>query len=80
MTRVPNRRACDCVSVFAARTIQYGIGQRHLIGNAPGVSSRSRRTPRTSLVGALLSVAVFVPLLFITYEALALVEHTLGLS
>ena len=65
-------------SFFAARTIQQGIGHRHLIGNAPGASLRSKWTPRTAPLTALLTVAMFVPLLFVTYEALALVEHALG--
>jgi hypothetical protein len=67
------------VSFFAARTIQQGIDHRHLIGNAPvGAPLRSKWTPRTALLTALLTVAMFVPLLFVTYEALALVEHGLG--
>lgn len=66
------------VSFFAARTIQHGIGHRHLVGNASGASLRAEWTPRTALVAALLTVAMFVPLLLVTYYALALVEHILG--
>jgi hypothetical protein len=65
-------------SFFAARTIQRAIGHRQLIANAPGASLRSKWTPTSALLKALLTVAIFVPLLFVTYEVLALVEHALG--
>jgi hypothetical protein len=66
------------VSFLAARTIQQRIGHGHLIGNAPGHSLRPQWAPRTAVLTALLTVAVFVPLLVVTYYALALVEHVLG--
>jgi hypothetical protein len=65
-------------SFFVARTIQRGIVHRHLIGNAPGASLRSNWTPRTALLTALLTVALFVPGLFLMYEGVALVRHALG--
>ena len=65
-------------SFFAARTIQHAVDHGHLIGNVPGASLRSKWTPTTALLTALLTVAIFVPLLLVTYEALALVEHALG--
>lgn len=66
------------VSFVVARTIQQGIGHGQLIGNATGASLRSKWTPRTALLTALLTVAMFVPLLFVAYVAIALVRHALG--
>lgn len=66
------------VSFIAARMVQQGIGHRRLIGNAAGHSLRSQWTPRTAALTVLLTGAIFVPLLLVTYYALALVEHLLG--
>jgi hypothetical protein len=65
-------------SFFAARTIEHAIGHRQFVANAPGASLRSKWTPTSILLTALLTMAIFVPLLFVTYEVLALVEHALG--
>lgn len=65
-------------SYVAARTTLQHVGHRQLIGTTPGARVPSKRAPRTALLTAVLTVAIFVPLLFVTYEVLALAEHALG--
>jgi hypothetical protein len=66
------------VSFVVARTIQHGIRQRQPIGNGHGSSSPSKRTTIGALTMTSLTVAVFVPLLFVAYVAIGLVRHALG--
>jgi Fe2+ transport system protein B len=67
-----------CVSVVVSRTIQHGIDRRQLVENSYRSPSPSERSAKAGLMAALLTVAVFVPLLFVAYLAIALVRHVLG--
>jgi hypothetical protein len=66
------------VSFVVARTIQHGIGERQPIGNDHGSSSPSKRTAIGALTRTSLSVAVFVPLLFVAYVVIGFLRHVLG--
>jgi len=66
------------VSFLVARTVRYGIGHGRLIGNDNGSSSPSRRTAIGTLMTISLTLAVFVPMWFVSYVAIALVGHALG--
>jgi hypothetical protein len=66
------------VSYGVARTIRHGVGQRQLVGSGHRSSWPSERTATGALKTASLTVAVFVPLLYVAYVAIALVRHALG--
>ena len=66
------------VSFVVARTIQSGVGQRQLVGSERGSASPPRRTANGVLMTTCLTVAVFVPLLFVAYVTIGLVRHALG--
>jgi len=59
------------VSFVVARTIRHGIGHRQLPGTERGPSLPTNRTAVGALITTSLTVVVSVPLLFVTYEALA---------
>jgi len=66
------------VSLVVARTIRHEFEQSHLIGIGHGGSLPPRRMPVGALMTASLTSAVFVPLLFIAYMAIASVRHAIG--
>jgi hypothetical protein len=67
-----------CVSVVAARTTQRGIDRKQLVENSHRSALPSDRSAKPGLMTALQTVAVFVPLLFVSCLAIALVRHVLG--
>jgi hypothetical protein len=66
------------VSFVAACMLRHGSGQKQPIGNDPGFSLRSKWTAIGALTTTSLTVAVFIPLLFVAYVAIGLVRHALG--
>ena len=66
------------VSVVVASAIQQSIGHGQLVENNHGAVSPLKRTVKGALVIASLTVAIFVPLLFVAWVAIGLMRHALG--
>jgi hypothetical protein len=66
------------VSAAIARTLQQTITHGTLIWDNHGALSPSKRAAKAALVLASVTVAIFVPLLFVAYVAIGLIGHALG--